>query len=281
MVGLDWSQPSRLAVEVAVEEARQRGAALRIVHAFSWLWMWPSLAQESEPARPSRRAARRLLQRAVEQLRTADPDLPVSTALVDGHAAATLVDRSRDASLLVVGHRGSGGFAELQAGSVAVHTAAHALCPVLVVRGAPTKPDAPVVVGVDGSPGGQLAVGFAVEAAARRGVPVVAVLVRPAHRTRHHPAGEDRWPDGGRLDEVLGAGPLRYPQVPVQATLARAGSPAAALVTASADAGLVVVGSHGRGGMTGLLLGSVGRALIEHAHCPVAIVRAPRLDPAG
>jgi nucleotide-binding universal stress UspA family protein len=273
VVGLDQSAPARLAVDVAAEEARQRGVPLRILHAFSWPWIWPPLGEEPESAVLPRAKARRLVERTVRQLREAHPDLVVSTRILDGHAATLLIDQSREAGLLVVGHRGSGGFAELLAGSVAMHTAAHASCPVLVVRGAPTKPDAPVVVGVDGSAGSRSAVLFAFATADRRGVPVVAVLVRPAHHGRDHPDGKEPWPGDGPLGDLLGAGPRWYPRAAVRPRIDRAGSPAAALVAASLDAGLIVVGARGRGGMTGLLLGSVGRALIDHAHCPVAVVR--------
>src|SRR5689334_14681516 len=94
VVGLDWSEPARLATAVAAQEARQRGVGLRVVHAFSYPWMWPSWGDERESVvSVSRPAARRLLQRTAEQLRGSCPDLDVATSLVEGHAAAVLIDR--------------------------------------------------------------------------------------------------------------------------------------------------------------------------------------------
>ena len=52
------------------------------------------------------------------------------------------------------------------------------------------------------------------------------------------------------------------------------GDPAAALVDESRGAELIVVGSHGRGGLGGILRGSVSHTLLHHAHCPVAVVRS-------
>jgi len=132
------------------------------------------------------------------------------------------------------------------------------------------------VVGVDGSPGTGDVVDFAFAAAARRGAPLVAVTVWPA---------EPGWPDtvveaiyrhraaSEQPATVLRERAAQYPEVPVRTEVVRDPSPAAALVRAADGAALVVVGSRGLGGLRGLVLGSVGRALIEHAPCPVAIVR--------
>jgi nucleotide-binding universal stress UspA family protein len=178
-----------------------------------------------------------------------------------------LVGCSAEAGLVVVGHRGTGGFAGLLAGSVALHTAAHALCPVVVVRGTEAAPDAPVVVGVDGSPESREATEFAFAAAARRGVPLVAVCGWPVDRVA---------PAADSIVTTLGTSPARYPSVELRAEFVSGRSPADAMVRAAERAGLVVVGSRGLSGLRGLLLGSVGRALIEHAPCPVAVVRDTR-----
>jgi nucleotide-binding universal stress UspA family protein len=268
VAGFDGSQSCMVAIEVAAREVRQRVAALTLVHAFTWPLIYPPLLGDFDPADPLPRVrARHRLDQAVEQVRQQQPDLRVDGELVDGAPAAVLVDFSRRADLVVLGHRGEGGFAELLAGSVAIHTAAHAECPVLVVRGTVAKPDAPVVVGVDGSEPASRALEFAFATANRRNAPLMVMAVWPPgmeHRTPGHPE---------MLLTSLGPCLLEYPDVLVDASILHDRSPAGALIRATEGAGLVVVGSRGLGGLRGLLLGSVGRALIEHAPCPVAIVR--------
>lgn len=73
------------------------------------------------------------------------------------------------------------------------------------------------------------------------------------------------------VDAVAGTAG-KYPDVAVRYLAVRGGA-ARALIDASFGAGLVVVGARGHGGFTGLLLGSVGQALLHRAGCPVAIVR--------
>jgi nucleotide-binding universal stress UspA family protein len=182
-----------------------------------------------------------------------------------------LVDTSAHASMIVLGHRGTGGFAGLHVGSVAIHTAAHALCPVAVVRGRPTMPDDPVVLGIDGSPESVLAQAFAFEAARRRHAHLRVVAVWPPAWTPP-PLAQ---PSTDPLVRHLGDMPDRYPDVVLEPRLVHGESPAGALIGEARDGGLVVVGSRGLGGLRGILLGSVGRALIAHAPCPVVVVRDP------
>jgi nucleotide-binding universal stress UspA family protein len=202
---------------------------------------------------------------------------------VVGFAVPVLQAESTRAELVVLGDRGLGGFTGLLIGSVATGLSAHASCPVVVVRG--PEPDGavprqePVVVGIDGSPLSEAAVAFAFEAAARRRVPLVAVhawrdlLVDPTL------APLVDW-DAAEVDErevlaerLAGWGGT-YSDVAVRRLVVR-DRPARALVDESRRAQLVVVGSRGRGGFTGLLLGSVSQALVHHAHCPVAVVPSP------
>jgi nucleotide-binding universal stress UspA family protein len=271
VVGVDASPQAYDAVRYAADEARRRGLPLSVVHAFTWPWIDLPLTQEDLADLAPRDKGDQLLTRTAERIRAGYADVPLTTVLVEGHAAAVLVDRSRTAGMLVVGHRGEGGFAELAAGSVAVHAAAHAHCPVVVVRGTRGEPDAPVIVGLDGSADSDRAVRFAVEAAAFRKAPVVAVAVGPAH-PKHADLQRAATVEQA-LAAVLADAVTAHSQVTVQMQLGYDRSPAAALIRAADGAGLIVVGSRGHGGLRGLLLGSVGRALIEHAPCPVAIVR--------
>jgi len=269
VVGVDGSRAARAAVEFAVGEAVQRGVALELIHGFTWPWVYPPLVGDVDPADPQPRVrANRSLSETAELIRGKNPGLNVRDRVIDGHAAAVLVDRSREASVLVVGHRGEGGFAELLAGSVAFHTAAHAHCPVIVVRGSVGGPGAPVVVGVDGSAEADKAIEFAFTDAERRGSQLVVVAVWPPRAPARHSL-----PGPEVLLDSLGRCPDRHPDVEVRTIIMNDPSPAAALIRAGEHAGLIVVGSRGLGGLHGMLLGSVGRALISHAPCPVAIVR--------
>jgi nucleotide-binding universal stress UspA family protein len=138
-----------------------------------------------------------------------------------------------------------------------------------------------VVVGVDGSPRCEQAIGYAVETAALRKTHLVAV------HTYRHPVStgagdmlplvydreELRGEEERVLAEAVAGWEARYPEVPIACRLVR-GRAAATLVEESADAQLVVVGSRGRGGFVGLMTGSVSQAVLHHAHCPVAVVRS-------
>jgi nucleotide-binding universal stress UspA family protein len=178
----------------------------------------------------------------------------------------------------------------LVVGSIAVAVATHGHCPVVVVRGDAVGEDAgvadpeplsgrPVVVGVDGSAVSDAAVAFAFEAAASRGVDVVAV-----HAWMDVALGiggelfewaEIKAEEHTLLTERLADAQARYPDVPVRRVVTR-DRPAHTLLEEAANAQLVVVGSRGRGGFRGLLLGSTSQALIYHSPCPVAVVPLPR-----
>jgi nucleotide-binding universal stress UspA family protein len=201
----------------------------------------------------------------------------VTTEIRDGYAVPVL-HHARQAPLVVLGDRGLGGFSGLIVGSVAVQVAAHAACPVLVARGS-AHLDGPVVVGVDGSEVSDHAVGFAFEEASLRRASLRAVLawrypvstgpgdMLPLVYDSAELAAEEEL----ALAEATAGWSERYPDVDVIRHLDR-GRPSKVLVQESAGAQLVVVGARGRGGFTGLLLGSVSHAVLHHAQCPVAVV---------
>jgi nucleotide-binding universal stress UspA family protein len=282
VVGVDGSASSLAAVRAAAHEAVERGRPLRIVHAF----IWPSMGVAIGPATtgPSdmgmRSSAERTLAEAVTEAEKAAPGVDVTKVLVDGFPAPVLLAESRAAVMLVIGDRGLGGFGSLVLGSVALHTTAHAACPVLVVRGT-ERTSGPVVVGVDGSAGSAAAVGFAVEEASRRRTELVALHawgafdflgqddVLPAYPRPEASRGEEH----RILSESLAGWSQRYPDATIQPELVHR-HPAAALIERSQTAQLLVTGARGRGGFTGLLLGSVSQTVMHHAGCPVAVVRA-------
>jgi nucleotide-binding universal stress UspA family protein len=287
-VGVDGSRSALAAVDAAAQEASLRGVELRVVHAF----LWPALhaPPSSSPLGPAtgalRETAERIVADAVERARSQAAGQHVSHAVIAGEASTVLQAQSRTAQLIVVGHRGSEGFAELLLGSTAVRLSAHARCPVMVVRGRP-DPAGPVLVAVAGSPQGQPAIAFAFFEAALRGTELVALHAwstwtgHGEHALGHPVELVELVGDVDRLQqeeervlaETLSGGRDQYPGVTVRPRLVR-GRTRPALIEASADAQLMVVGARGHGGFTGLLLGSVSQAALHHAHCPVTVVRS-------
>lgn len=252
VVGADGSAESLDAVEWAADEARLRDLPLLVVHV-------PE-ASFGVPVSP-----RETLADAAGLVAGRSPGLKIATE-VHGEdvPGPVLVELSRDAALLVLGSRGLGTVAGALLGSVGLHTAAHARCPVILVRAgyaverAPESPGG-VVVGVDGDAPSEAAIAFAFEEAALRGVRLRAVLAAL---------------DGGA--ERLLAGALagwgeRFPGVDVAADVVRLDA-AKALVAASRGADLLVVGNRARRGRVGLALGPVVHAVLHHARCPVAVV---------
>ncbi len=221
-----------------------------------------------------RERADQALDRASTVARERHPELEVTTAVAEDVPAPVLCRESAHAALVVLGSRRLGRAAEaLSAYSVAVPVSAQAHCPVVVVRDPEhTTQDPPyVVVGVDGSPSSTAAVDFAFELAAER---------RAALRVLW------AWqrPLVGNLDEHDTEQTLRrllfestagrhelHPDVTVTHELVH-GHPVEELARASEHALAVVVGRRGRGGFTGMRLGSVPHGLLHRAHCPVVTV---------
>jgi nucleotide-binding universal stress UspA family protein len=289
VVGVDGSDEGAAALRWAADEAASRRLPLHVVHGFLWpltgMYLGPS--PEGPEGGGLAAQAETLLADSAAQARAMCPELAVSTELVVAAPAPILVEQSRTAALVVVGHRGLGGFTGLLVGSVGIQVGAHAYCPVVVVRG--DEADGVVrsthwrriMVGTDGSPGADAAIGFAFEEASLRGCeltvvhawePPPSVGIRDLHLRSADTTAIDQ--TGARiLGEALASWEDKYPEVPVRRVVLHS-APAKALVAESARAELLVVGSRGRGGFTGLLLGSTGQAVLHHAACPVAIAHA-------
>ena len=280
VVGVDGSGSAYRAVEWATAEAARRGVALRLVSAFSW-------TTSDHPTRRSGRvaqyrdqlleAARHRLSRAARIAEDTSPGIETAPQVEIGAPIEVLGSEARRAQLLVLGDRGLGGVTGLVLGSVAVALAARGACPVVIVRGETRNTDGPVVVGTDGSPVSEAALGFAFDAAAVRGAELVALhawsptaVDKALEPVMDWAAVADE--EEAVLAERLSGWGQKYPQVTVRRSVVRDGA-ARALVDASRGAQLVVVGSRGRGDAAGLFLGSVSHGVLHAAHCPVAIVR--------
>ena len=205
------------------------------------------------------------------------PDVAVE--LHPGPTVPVLIEASRGAALLVVGSRGYGQMAGVLTGSVSQHVARHAECPVVVARPMHHPGSGRIVVGVDGSGGSDAAVEFACRRAEATEEEVVLIhgwhdpsATGTTRREVPETFMERIAQEEKRLADTLAGVRAVHPAIRVDAEAI----PVAAwraLSDASANASLVVVGSRGRGAFTGMLLGSVSQQVMQHAQCPVAIVR--------
>ncbi|NMH97618.1 universal stress protein [Pseudonocardia acidicola] len=260
LVGADGSGPALRAVAWAAEEAALHARPLEIVCV-------------SEPTD----TAAGILDRA-RTIARAVADVPVRIRCRAGRPAEVLTELSREAGLLVVGHRGGGGVDRPAHSSVAVTVGRRAACPVLVVRAAAGRPvpdrARPIVVAVDGSPDSRAAVDVAAQIARERGGVLVAVHVwfeRPADalrrlcRREHEPAREAA---RRLLADCLAGTAALHPGLTVHPEVMR-GSPTWSLLELSDSAQLLVVG---RGGHGRRALGRTTWALLHGGACPVAVV---------
>ncbi|MFF4618796.1 universal stress protein [Nonomuraea jabiensis] len=278
IVGADGSVNSRAALEWAADDAFRMREPLRIVHAVDRSPYQIRKHPDDTFMDALQREGQRILREAEELVRERQPTVEVTTEAIEGPPAEVLRGQADDATEVVVGSRGLGGFAGALLGSVSMHVAGQVNCPVVVMRGEQRPVWQEVVVGVDDSPQCEPALAYAFERAKLRGsaLRVVHAWQLPVHafapeivydmdeiRTAQHEVVRDR--------VKIFSGD--YPEVKVVEDVQSA-HPVEALTQASERADLLVVGSHGRGAVGSMLLGSVSRGVLHHAHCPVAVVRA-------
>lgn len=287
VVGVDGSTSALNAVRWAAVGAARRNRTLRLVHALDDL-----AARYPKPIRADddlverfRLRGHRLLREARDAAREAERDVKIEMDLSRRRPVDALRAESTSAALLVLGTTGIRPLGRALIGSVSIALAAHARCPVALVRphvaeDAPPE-DGPVVVGVDGSPSSEAAVALAFDEASWRRVPLVAVhawddaflaeMFDEARWERERPEMERR--ESEVLAQRLAGWQEKYPDVVVRRTVTR-GRASDELLAFADRAQLIVVGSRGRGGLAGMLLGSTSQALMSYALCPVLVTRA-------
>ncbi|MCC2334723.1 universal stress protein [Cellulomonas wangsupingiae] len=285
VVGYDGSAEGVAAVRWAAREAARLDAPLQVVHVWglSGQLDLPPLGTASAYVRAG---AQEVADEGGTVALEAAPGLDVSVVLADGPPAQALVDRAAGATYLVVGRQGAGRLSGILMGSVALGTVQHAGCPVVVVPRTQVEPlsTGRVVVGVDGS---SAALGAVVAAARHAVVTGDRLVVVTAWRSPVHGRALASWlreqPDVAPDDLARDA--ARRAQEPAVALLAEQfpglevepvveEGPAAHVLAQHAErADLLVVGTRGRGGIAGLVLGSVSQWLVARAACPVLVSR--------
>lgn len=247
VVGIDGSPAAEVAIRWAVTEAASQKTPLHLVHATG--------AGVS--------GSRALVDRAVAQIHDLEPAIEVDARLEYGAPSTALVMASGQAQLVVIGSRGLGVMVGALVGATGLDLAANARCPVVVVR-----PDLAgdsgtrVVIGYDGSSASESALDLGLDYARRHDLAVRVVAAQPAGTELH------RITDAELQDAVHSRG--GHDAELIQIT----GHPAEHLLELSADARLIVLGARGRGGFSGMLIGSISQTVLQHAPCPVAIIPA-------
>ncbi len=269
IAGTDGSQESLRAVEWAAREAALRATSLRIV-AIPVLppRMAPNPATPDTVAGTIEHSVSQALAAAAQQAAALEPDLAIETRLLAGAPAEVLVRIAPDASMLVLGSRGAGGFSALILGSVSRYVATHAPVPVVVAREETTAAHREIVVGVRDPGLAAAALEFGFQEAALRKARLLAVHARSWSVPRH---AEEAAEENSRLESAVTTWREKFPEVQARSEVVHA-HPGRILAGSSARADLVVLGRHGPGEPHAPRVGSVTHAVLSHAHGPVVSV---------
>jgi len=283
VVGVDGSAASNAAVYWAAHEAAMRNVALTVVHMLrAFVPTYPQMPMPNGIALWQEEDGRQVLEQAVkiaEEAVSTDRTIAITSEMKCSPPVPTLVEMSDEAEMIVVGSTGRGAVERALLGSVSSGVVHSARCPVAVIRDEaswmPRSKRAPVVVGIDCSPVSEIALAIAFDEASRRGVELTALHAWSDIAVYQLPWLDWQAEAERSLAEYLAGWQERYPDVKVNRVVVL-DHPGRALIDESQTAQLVVVGSHGRGGLTGMLLGSVGNAVVHSVCAPVIVARRPR-----
>ncbi|GAB78760.1 Nucleotide-binding universal stress protein, UspA family [Austwickia chelonae] len=285
LIGYDDSEQARHAIGWAADYARARSWPLEVVTARTLpLPPFGPTGVISDPLVVDDGPYESALQQACADLKSSHPEVDVTYRMVDPTASRALIEASAEPGIVVIGTRGLGAISSLFLGGVADQVVTHARGPVVVIPEHPDHddhPEGPVVVGYVSEEHSTRAVDFAAEQAdvLKRplhiatawdfGIPVTteSSLMMPGPAPSHEVITNLHRTVSEVATRLVGEHPGLDVHVDVQHT-----SPVELLVGHSRRASMVVVGSRGHGGFTGLLLGSTSRRVLQHTESPAVVV---------
>jgi len=275
VVGVNDTEASQAAVAWAMHRAAALKLPVVLVHALDDRWSYENYSFVDV----IKKAGIELLEKAKARAIEAEPSVELSIKQIPGSTGYVLRKQSRKASMVVVGS-GEGWFG----GAVtdrALQIAGVALCPVAVIGA--TAGDGGrqgILVGADGSEEATQAVAFAAAEADREGqdLTILHAFGSPMFRVPKGMPGSDLAESAAEEERVIlsetAAGLAEnYPDLTVHQVLVVDTAPAKALVDAARNAGLLVLGSRGRGAFKRLLMGSTAHAVVSQLPCPTIITR--------
>ncbi|MDP7702120.1 universal stress protein [Mycobacterium sp. TY815] len=282
VVGVDGSAASNAAVFWAAHEAAMRHVPLTLVHMFNPVVpAYPQVPTSAGVALWQKDDGHEILEHAVKMAEDAlagDRTIAITSEVKASAPVPTLIEMSHDAEMIVVGSTGRSAIERVLLGSVSSGVVHSAKCPVAIIRDEaswkPRSMSAPVLVGIDCSPTSERALAIAFDEASRRGVELTAVHAWSDMAVYQLPWLEWRTEAERNLAEYLAGWQEQYPDVKVNRVIVL-DHPGRALIEESEAAQLVVVGSHGRGGLSGMLLGSVSNGVVHAVRAPVIVANQP------